>query len=335
MDLDLTDTVTLTSLTAYDHFKDHSRVNEDGSLLAINDFILDGRISSFNQELRLSNGGSGPFRWVAGANFERSDTHDYHFDKLGDASVSNPALLFIDLATENTRQRIRNYAFFGNAEYDLTASLTVKAGVRYTNSRNRTELCGTDGGDGRVAALLNLLGTVLSGTPFTPVSVNGPDNCYTLNDTTLHPALAPTKRKLDEDNVAWRVGLDYKPAPGTLVYANVSRGYKAGSFPTISAFKEISYSPVTQESVMAYELGLKSDLTDRRVHINAAAFYYKYYDKQILGKNQRCRLRTTRPSDKRTEVPCLRHRRRHLDQTSARTYPYRLCRVLGFQDHVI
>jgi outer membrane receptor protein involved in Fe transport len=42
--------------------------------------------------------------------------------------------------------------------------------------------------------------------------------------------------------------------------------------------------PVTQESVMAYEAGFKASLADRKLQLNAAAFYYDYKDKQIRGK---------------------------------------------------
>src|SRR3546814_19383022 len=34
---------------------------------------------------------------------------------------------------------------------------------------------------------------------------------------------------LDENNVAWRAALDWSPNDDTLLYASVSRGYKAGT----------------------------------------------------------------------------------------------------------
>src|SRR3546814_17684071 len=40
---------------------------------------------------------------------------------------------------------------------------------------------------------------------------------------------------LNEDNLSWKVGVDFKPEAGSLFYANVTKGYKEGSFPTISA----------------------------------------------------------------------------------------------------
>src|SRR3546814_4161398 len=73
-------------------------------------------------------------------------------------------------------------------------------------------------------------------------------------------------------------------SPETLLYANISKGYKGGTFPVQGAVIEQQYRPVTQESVLAYEIGLKTDLFDGRAHLNLAAFYYDYKDKQVIGR---------------------------------------------------
>src|SRR3546814_5730675 len=80
------------------------------------------------------------------------------------------------------RQDIRNYAFFGNGEYDILPALTFKAGVRYTNSRNNADNCTGDIGDGSAAAYVNFLAS-LSGKPFVPIGSSGPLNqrCASLN----------------------------------------------------------------------------------------------------------------------------------------------------------
>jgi iron complex outermembrane receptor protein len=41
------------------------------------------------------------------------------------------------------------------------------------------------------------------------------------------------------------------------------------------------YDPVGQESVLAYEAGVKAAFFDRRVQFNSSAFYYDYRDKQL------------------------------------------------------
>ena len=83
--------------------------------------------------------------------------------------------------------------------------------------------------------------------------------------------------------MSWRVGLNWTPRPDSLLYANVSKGYKSGSFPTIPFTSATEIHPVTQESLLAYEVGFKSSLFDRQLVVDGAAFYYDYRDKQILG----------------------------------------------------
>jgi outer membrane receptor protein involved in Fe transport len=88
---------------------------------------------------------------------------------------------------------------------------------------------------------------------------------------------------LQEDNVSWRVNVNWYPVPETMLYANVSQGYKAGSFPTLAIALSNQFEPVTQEKLLAYETGVKSTLFDGTLQLNGAVFYYDYEDKQILG----------------------------------------------------
>lgn len=278
-DLDVGDFATLTSITSYLDFDQHLFSDKDGTAQAVAN-IGDGlaNIHSFNQELRLANQGSGPFRWVIGANYENSRTFEDQGLTFANGSSSAPGTLFINTTGSEVLQRIRNYAFFANGEYDLTDTLALKIGGRYTNSRNRAELCSKGNGDGLVSTLFNIIGG-FSGNPFTPIGVNG---CYVLNAQGV-----PGERLKDtlaEDNFSWRAGLDYKPNSDTLFFANVSRGYKAGSFPTLASADYKAYFPVTQESVTSYEAGFKLSMADRKVQFNGAAFYYDYTDKQIRGK---------------------------------------------------
>lgn len=52
----------------------------------------------------------------------------------------------------------------------------------------------------------------------------------------------------------------------------------------LSASSSAQYSPVTQESLLAYEAGVKLPLADGTVRIESAAFYYDYRDKQVRGR---------------------------------------------------
>lgn len=280
-DIELNDDLTLTSLTSYDHFTQRQRTDGDGIALAGFDLDKsDGYIHSFNQEVRLANDPRNRFRWVVGGNYERSNTFEDQVVTYGQTSAeNNPNLFHIKGSGVTNKQSITNYAVFGSAEFAATDRLTAKASIRYTNSKNSTNICGYAPPNSNIDSLFNILGGIFGTVPFTPIGVG---DCFTLNND-LVPG-QPFAATLKEDNVSWRIGLDYQLASTTLIYANVSRGYKAGSFPTLSASTYRSIRPVTQESVTAYEAGIKTSLMDRRVQLNAATFYYDYKNKQVRGK---------------------------------------------------
>jgi iron complex outermembrane recepter protein len=88
---------------------------------------------------------------------------------------------------------------------------------------------------------------------------------------------------INQDNVSWRTGVNWKVLPETLVYFNVSKGYKAGDFSTQPIVFASQVVSVSQESLLAYEVGFKSTLAAGALQVNGAAFYYDYDNKQIDG----------------------------------------------------
>jgi outer membrane receptor protein involved in Fe transport len=278
-DIDLTDDLTLTSLTSYDHFTQRQRTDGDGSATLGYDLQRsDGSIRSFNQEVRISNSPKGKFRYIVGANYEHSTTSENQLLRFLNSNTS-ASTLFINAAGVTNKQRIENIAAFGNVEYNIVEKVTLRAGARYTSSLNKAGICPYTGPNGNTDKLFNLLGGIFGTVPFTPITES---SCYALN-TNLVPG-QPFAGRLKENNVSWRGGIDYQASATTLIYGNVSRGYKAGSFPTLAASTFSALAPVTQESVTAYEAGLKTQLADRKIGLNMAAFYYDYRDKQIRGR---------------------------------------------------
>jgi iron complex outermembrane receptor protein len=80
-----------------------------------------------------------------------------------------------------------------------------------------------------------------------------------------------------------KVELDYKPAVDTLIYGSISRGVKSGGFTAHNTTTQALAVPFEPEKLTAYEVGVKSDLT-RTLRLDAAVYYYRYKDQQILGK---------------------------------------------------
>jgi len=72
----------------------------------------------------------------------------------------------------------------------------------------------------------------------------------------------------------YKIGLDADLTPNTFGYATVTTGYRpGGNNPTDG-------SPFKPEKVTSYEIGVKSQLLDRRLQINADVYYYDYRDYQ-------------------------------------------------------
>jgi len=280
-DLNVTDDITLTSITTYNHLKQNMAFDLDGSQYELVDNPRgDGTIDDFNQELRISNA-SAPgqrFRWTVGANYNHSKVNELQIITYGDNSLSNAGTNFIHESNVQNRGRMDNYAAFANGEYDISDTLTFKAGIRYTSSKNKNRMCGSDTtGDQQLSALFRLLGNLLGGKDI-PI---GPGDCISLNAANLPGD--PINITLKEDNVSWRAGIDFKPNSTTLLYANISRGYKAGAFPVITGATQEVFKPAKQESVTSYEAGVKTRLLDNAVSLAGAVFYQDYRDKQIQG----------------------------------------------------
>ncbi len=275
---DLSDDVTLTSISSYIDFKLDQVPEGDGMAFNLLDVDTDtGYIRSFSQELRLSNGAGGPFRWVLGGNLERTNVYERAINNFRDSSTF-PAL-GIARGGFSSRQKLRNYAGFANAEYEVSSRLTVKAGGRYTQSNRSATNCSFDADGGLTNAFFTTLSGLLSGQA---VPALGPGDCFTMDANFRNGP--PIQGKLNQNNLSWRVGVDFKASDRMLLYANVAKGYKAGSFPNYGAATYLQYIPVRQESVLAYEAGVKFRSADRRFQANAAAFYYDYRDKQLKSK---------------------------------------------------
>jgi iron complex outermembrane receptor protein len=97
-------------------------------------------------------------------------------------------------------------------------------------------------------------------------------------DSTFIFGFTPT---LDVDARTWsaftpKIAAQYQFTPDLMAYANISRGFKSGSFDIGNITP-----PVNPEFVWAYEVGVKSDALNNRLQANVAAFYYHYTDLQV------------------------------------------------------
>lgn len=286
IDYNLGSDLTLTSLSSYQRFKYFSPSDSDGTTYKIYELVRTGRVETYYQELRLNGRFGGGGNWIVGANYEDDRTREFNLTTYQDSSVAVPFGIQVIGTNLIATQRRKAYAAFAHVEYPVLPSLTINAGVRYTKTDIDATGAALDNGNGLYATLVQLLqNTLVTGDPFVGPGINvgagGPVSLGPPPDYT--PGIF--RGQLNEDNISWRVGLDWKAAPDFLLYGNVSRGYKAGSFPSLGASLQSQYTPVVQESLLAFEAGMKSELFNRTLQLNAAAFYYDYSNKQILGSS--------------------------------------------------
>ncbi|MDB5710726.1 MAG: TonB-dependent receptor [Sphingomonas bacterium] len=93
------------------------------------------------------------------------------------------------------------------------------------------------------------------------------------NGTTLNYP----KQDANFEKLTWRASIDHRLSDQILTYASYSRGFKSGVFNVIAP----AGAAVRPEIVDSYEVGFKSDLFDRAIRLNGAAFYNKFRDIQF------------------------------------------------------
>jgi iron complex outermembrane receptor protein len=140
--------------------------------------------------------------------------------------------------------KLDSYSAFAEGTYTFGEATNLTAGIRYTRDER-------------------------SFSGYT-ISYVGATNVTTTSPTTNLAEIF--------ERPSWRLSLDHRFSPELLVYASYNRGFRAGTFvPQVS--------PVTvlePEEVDAFEVGLKSDLFDRRVRINLAGYYFDQSTVQVF-----------------------------------------------------
>jgi outer membrane receptor protein involved in Fe transport len=281
----LTDNVLFTILGSYQHYDQADNTYNTGTT-TVQSSLITGRVKSAYVEARLSGQMFGDkLEWLIGGDYANVKTNEDQLTHLGTTSIF--ALIQLPIFLGGTKYLdplgfVRNVSFnknenaavFGNLEYHVTPTLSVHGGIRYTSTILHNAASSYDV-DGNLAAGLADL-RILRGLPPTSPA---PGTSSTINSPAGTVGLVYNRDY--ENNVSWRVGADWKPIPGTLVYATVSKGYKSGTYPTLPASNYIQVQAVKQESVLAYEAGVKSRFDDNRIDVTGAVFYYDYVNKQI------------------------------------------------------
>ncbi|HKR17303.1 TonB-dependent receptor [Rhizorhapis sp.] len=241
--------IKLLSISSYRKVNEYFLVDDDGGPNPF--FWLDrqDRQRVFTQEFQIS-GNSDRFNWVAGL---------YYYDarnRITGPTFAGPFSEFIfgaalgEAFVLHQVDRIKAYAGYAQGTLEVLPRTNLTLGARYTIEKRRLEGF-TSGNTG-----FGLIGIPASPNP------------------------GQQKKTFKEPN--FRVALDHKFTPNVLVYASWSRGFNAGFFSqqSIYGFNDFVNPALKPEIIDAYEIGLKSDLLNRRLRVNISAFLYDYTNLQ-------------------------------------------------------
>jgi iron complex outermembrane recepter protein len=77
-----------------------------------------------------------------------------------------------------------------------------------------------------------------------------------------------------------KIGIDHKLSPDTLAYSSYSQGFKAGGYNGLASTVTQISKPFLPQTTDAWELGVKTELLERRLRLNAALFHNKIKNRQ-------------------------------------------------------
>ncbi|MDC1298459.1 TonB-dependent receptor [Pseudomonadales bacterium] len=256
--------VLLTSITAYEEYEWAFLNDADSTATAIFHFYNAVDYEGFTQELRLTSQSDSQFQWIVGAFYQDTEMTSRVADDFTDLFVlfglSDPGNGFGDM--DLIDHESESWAIFIHTDYAWTDKFKTTHGVRYTKdelSRVRTALNSSTFPRASRTSFINL--ALHSDFGSDPLSVN-----YVDGD--------------EADEITWRLAAEYVVDEDVLLYGSVSTGYKAGALGANWNSLQNQYAHVDPETVLSYELGLKSQWFKQRLMINAAVFLYDYEDYQ-------------------------------------------------------
>jgi iron complex outermembrane receptor protein len=255
----LSDTVMLRSITAYQTLDNASLVDADNSELAIEERARENQAEQYSQEFNLLSTGDDDLQWIVGAfYFHEEIEEEFSTTILGgllDPSIPLPGgqLPGGNGAGQNptANHETDSYAFFGQATYSVTDALRVTAGLRYSVDEKEQSRVNAGIVD-FVTGVRQLSGGAIG--PEAPSFVDG-----------------------DWSSTTGKLSIDYDLNEDSLLYASFSTGFKSGGIP----FNGVQ-DPYEPEEVDAFEVGSKNEFLDNRLRLNLAAFYYDYQDLQVF-----------------------------------------------------
>lgn len=258
--------MTLTSITDAQSLSKYYLEDSDGNISRSMEYYSDQDGDQFSQEIRLD-GGDEDTKWVGGF---------YYLNIDGDYESEIAMPTFGGTTRNEFSLETKSWSVFGQIEQNLSETLKVTAGLRYTNDEKTYAI---DSSCMPVA-------TLPVGGFFNNDMAFGPNDCSWFSSfDPANPVIVEVDQvfnmQREDDDFSGKLQLDYSMNDDVLVYAGVSRGMKGGGFTApLDGFLpegELTYEP---EILTSYEAGFKSTLLDGKARLNASVFHYDYDDYQ-------------------------------------------------------
>ena len=271
---DLADSVAIKSLTGYrkiDQIQNQDWDRTPIPLVQLNDTT---DIEYFTQEFQLTGSSfDNRLKWVTGLFYYWDDSTNLR-RRFDPGSGANSAFMGdVGKGTfESKHIKTESLAAFGQGSFSFTDAFTATLGLRW--SKDKKDFTSFREGRGQVCIAG---GSVVA-------AVGTPASCPPGSVST------PTAQSVGGkwSSISPRVSLDYRWSPEVMTYVSAAKGYKGGGFNDSlqtrcyrSPLANCGLNEYEDENLWTYELGLRSDLFQRKVRLNLTGFLTKYNAQQI------------------------------------------------------
>jgi len=272
VELALSDKVKLTSITGFRKWDSEFTVDTDLSPAQVGLGVNALNHWFKSEEVRLNAEFNDQISGTLGAYYSDEQTTYYSLQDIRYVAVNLPTIslpIFPLQFIQNDPVRTKSKAAYATVIDKLTDALTLTVGLRVTDDSKQYTFYRYNLDGQTINPFLDGVGAA-HGIGYVGTDANG-------NPIAALSGSAPT---FEGKHTDYRVSLDYRFNPSVLGYATVSTGYKAGGIGP-RPFNAAQARPFGSETLTNYELGLKTDLLDRRLRVNVSAFYVDFKDAQL------------------------------------------------------